>query len=392
MPGAKQNQQKKTLSQMNTPGIKMNPTPEEAQALLNKCFACVMVHMNGMEKTFEGCETQEFMEWKTFLVGELKKACEPEGWEHNGSVAFAWKVLDCECQKSKIISITDGEQHDTGIMVEFICRNIPREETRFNMRVVEGKLKAKYGDKFNLGAGRKCGNDDCDSVHTFPHVLGIRDGALMGHLENLEKLEELKKENEDLHKGYLEMERDANYNHSEFAALKAELAGNAEEMEALEDDLSNAEKELAEFNRQIEECELVPTECVICSYADVNDFIWARVKDICREEKIDPDFIPANILIKEFKSVRELTKENEELKAKLARCEEKNKVCCEENATLFLNQKKNRLRKNQKPRVFTSFVIADCPPAPEINAEGAVQRFQVVAGGAEAVCADKPEE
>jgi hypothetical protein len=240
-------------------------------------------------------------------------------------------------------------------MVEFICRNIPREETRFNLRVVEGKLKAKYGDKFNLGAGRKCGNDDCDSIHTFPHVLGIRDGALMGHLENLEKLEELKKE----------------------------LAGNAEEIEALEDDLSNAEKELAEFNRQIEECELVPTECVICSYADVNDFIWARVKDICHEEKIDPDFIPANILIKEFKSVRELTKENEELKAKLARCEEKNKVCCEENATLFLNQKKTRLRKNQKPRVFTSFVIADCPPAPEINAEGAVQRFQVVAGGAE---------
>jgi hypothetical protein len=382
MPGAKQNQQKKTLSQMNTPGIKMNPTPEEAQAMLNKCFACVMIHMNGMEKTFEGCETQEFMEWKTFLVGELKKACEPEGWEHNGSVAFAWKVLDCECQKSKIISITDGEQHDTGVMIQFICRNVPREETRFNLRVVEGKLKAKYGDKFNLGAGRKCGNDDCDSIHTFPHVLGIQDGALMGHLENLEKLEELKKE----------------------------LAGNAEEIEALEDDLSNAEKELAEFNRQIEECELVPTECVICSYADVNDFIWARVKDICREE-IPPQFqslFDGNQFIKEFKSVRELTKEleelkeatcdyewllkeNEELKAKLARCEEKNKVCCEENATLFMNQKVSR-RKNQKPRVFTSFVIADCPPMPEINAEGAIRRFQVVAGGAEAVCADKPEE
>jgi predicted nuclease with TOPRIM domain len=232
----------------------------------------------------------------------------------------------------------------------------------------------------------------------------------MGHLENLEKLEELKKENEDLHKGYLEMERDANYNHGEFAALKEELAGNAEEIEALEDDLSNAEKELAEFNRQIEECELVPSECVICSYADVNDFIWARVKDICREE-IPPQFQPlfdGNQFIKEFKSVKELTKENEELKsrvvdyewllkeneelkAKLARCEEKNKVCCEENATLFMNQKVSR-RKNQKPRVFTSFVIADCPPMPEINAEGAIRRFQVVAGGAEAVCADKPEE
>lgn len=371
MPGAKKNQAKKTLSQMNM-GVKMNPTPEEAQALLNRCFAAVMIHMNGMEKIFEGCETQEFMEWKSFLVGEIKKACEPEGWEHNGSVAFAWKALECECQRSsKIISITDGEQHDTGIMVEFICRNIPREETRFNMRVVEGKLKAKYGDKFNLGAGRKCGNDDCDSVHTFPHVLGIRDGALMEHLENLEKLEELqedhqelklqtneqcdvitsqlaeiaalKAENEDLHKGYLEMERDANYNHGEFAALKKELAGNAEEMEALEDDLSNAEKELAEFNRQIEECELVPTECVICSYADVNDFIWARVKDICNEEKIDPSFIPADIVIKEFKSVKELTKENEELKSRVVDYE----YILKENEALKANQKKPRKPKTK---------------------------------------------
>jgi hypothetical protein len=384
MPGAKQNQAKKTLSQMNM-GIKMNPTPEEAQALLNKCFACVMIHMNGMEKTFEGCETQEFMEWKSFLVGEIKKACEPEGWEHNGSVAFAWKVLDCECQKSKIISITDGEQHDTGVMIQFICRNIPREETRFNLRVVEGKLKAKYGDKFNLGAGRKCGNDDCDSIHTFPHVLGILDGALMGHLENLEKLEELKKE----------------------------LAGNAEEIEALEDDLSNAEKELEELKKelagweeQIESGHLECSENVLCSYDDVNDFIWNRVKDICRED-IPPKYQPlfdGNQFIRGFKGMPELKKENEELKsrvvdyeyilkeneelkAKLARCEEKNKVCCEENATLFLNQKVSR-RKNQKPRVF----IADCPPMPEINTEGPVRRFQVVAGGAEAVCADKPEE
>jgi hypothetical protein len=92
-----------------------------------------------------------------------------------------------------------------------------------------------------------------------------------------------------------------------------------------------------------------------------------------------------------MEKLEELKKENEELKAKLARCEEKNKVCCEENATLFLNQKKTRLRKYQKPRVFTSFVIADCPPMPEINTEGAVRRFHVVAGDVEAVLKQNEE-
>jgi len=194
MPGARKNQEKKMTSPL--PTIKRPATLEEANDILGSCFACVMIHMNGMEA---GWDTARLMEWKTFLIAELKKACEPEGWEHNGSVAFAWKVHgDCECQKSKIISITDGEQHDTGVMIEFVCRNVPREETRFNLRVVEGKLKAKYGDKFNLGAGRKCGNSDCDSIHIFPHVLGIQDGALMGHLENLEKLDEALKQNEEI--------------------------------------------------------------------------------------------------------------------------------------------------------------------------------------------------
>lgn len=79
--------------------------------------------------------------------------------------------------------------------------------------------------------------------------------------------------------------------------------------------LDEALKELAGWNRQLEECELVPSESVLCSYDDVNDFIWGRVKDICREEQLELD---GNLFIKEFKGIQELKKENEALKKKLA--------------------------------------------------------------------------
>jgi beta-galactosidase GanA len=75
----------------------------------------------------------------------------------------------------------------------------------------------------------------------------------------------------------------------------------------------------------------------------VNDFIWARVKDICNEEKIDPSFIPADIVIKEFKSVKELTKENEELKSRVVDYE----YILKENEELKANQKKPRKPKTK---------------------------------------------
>jgi hypothetical protein len=89
-------------------------------------------------------------------------------------------------------------------------------------------------------------------------------------------------------------------------------------MEAREE-IKNLKAENEEWNRQLAECELVPKENVLCSYDDVNDFIWNRVKDICRED-IPPKYQPlfdGNDFIREFKGVPELKKENEELRLEI---------------------------------------------------------------------------
>lgn len=83
-------------------------------------------------------------------------------------------------------------------------------------------------------------------------------------------------------------------------ALKKEL----EELKEATCDYAYLSEQYDEHKRQIEECELVPSENVLCSYDDINDFIWARLKDICSEEPNIPDF-DWNELIRDFKAKNE---------------------------------------------------------------------------------------
>ena len=70
-----------------------------------------------------------------------------------------------------------------------------------------------------------------------------------------------------------------------------------ERIKELEFEKSELRRENAEWDRQLAECELIPSENVLCSYDDVNDFIWNKVNHICREENLDVD---ANMIISEF--------------------------------------------------------------------------------------------
>jgi len=87
-----------------------------------------------------------------------------------------------------------------------------------------------------------------------------------------------------------------------------------------------------EWNRQFEECELVLKENVLCSYDDVDDYIWNRVKNICHED-IPPKYQPlfdGNDFIRGFKGVSELKAENENLKNEIWK--ERENTCFAEEA------------------------------------------------------------
>jgi cell division protein FtsB len=83
-------------------------------------------------------------------------------------------------------------------------------------------------------------------------------------------------------------------------------------------------KELAELKQENEENEgirrdfddglLVHSENVLCSYDDVGDYIWLRLKTICQEEPALQDHFDWNELIRGFKGIPELKKELAELK------------------------------------------------------------------------------
>jgi regulator of replication initiation timing len=84
-----------------------------------------------------------------------------------------------------------------------------------------------------------------------------------------------------------------------------------ERIQELEFDKSELRLENREWDRQLAECELIPSENVLCSYDDIDDFISLRVKDICREENLDVD---ANMIMREFKELSELQEENVQLR------------------------------------------------------------------------------
>ena len=89
-------------------------------------------------------------------------------------------------------------------------------------------------------------------------------------------------------------------------------------MEAREE-IENLKKELKGWEEQIESGHLECSENVLCSYDDVDDYIWNRVKNICRED-IPPKYQPlfdGNDFIRGFKGMPELKKENEELRLEI---------------------------------------------------------------------------
>lgn len=70
-----------------------------------------------------------------------------------------------------------------------------------------------------------------------------------------------------------------------------------EENQVLEGDVSDLKEENetlkaenAEWDRQLEECELVPKENVLCSYDDIHDFIWLQLKQLSIDYPNIPDF------------------------------------------------------------------------------------------------------
>ena len=349
MPGAKRNQAKKTSESVN--GIRMNPTREEVEDLMRSAFAGLVVHMNGLEK---GWDTEKMMEFKRFIIDELKQATEPEGWEHYGSVGVAVSTLKCECERNKIFSITDGEEHDTGIVVQFICRNVPREETRFNLRIVEARLKKKFGDEFNLSAGTKCGT--CDEVHPLPHVLGISDGAFW---KQSKALKEALAQNKEIH--------------ADNEKLKELGLKNLEELEALKAELEFVKEEKGEIFGLLEEWQDAHKEL----QAEHEKWITTTLEE-------NEDFL-GEVRKSGWKAGRE------EESARTIQVEEELEALKAENERLKADLASAITKKPRKPKAKP--VLAECAPAPEINEKG-VRRFFVSTAKAaeEPVYADKPEE
>ena len=67
--------------------------------------------------------------------------------------------------------------------------------------------------------------------------------------------------------------------------------------------------------------DMVPSETVLCTYDEVNDFIWGRVKDIIREENLPFPEVDAVKITNELQSALELKEENKKLKARIEELE-----------------------------------------------------------------------
>jgi hypothetical protein len=120
---------------------------------------------------------------------------------------------------------------------------------------------------------------------------------------------QLKVENENLKNEIWKERENTCFAEEAIESLKMEL-----------EELKNLKEENDEWNRQLEECELVPKENVLCSYDDVDDYIWNRVNNICREN-IPPQFevlFDGNDFIREFKGVSELMRRDAQAKEDFA--------------------------------------------------------------------------
>jgi hypothetical protein len=60
--------------------------------------------------------------------------------------------------------------------------------------------------------------------------------------------------------------------------------------EDLKEENETLKAENAEWDRQLEECELIPSENVLCSYDDIHDFIWLQLKQLSIDYPNIPEF------------------------------------------------------------------------------------------------------
>ena len=84
-----------------------------------------------------------------------------------------------------------------------------------------------------------------------------------------------------------------------------------------EKEIEDLKKELKGWEEQLEEGRLECTENVLCSYNDVDDYIWNRVVRICRDEDIPYPYhlqLDGNQLAREFKEINKLEMENDALR------------------------------------------------------------------------------
>lgn len=169
------------------------------------------------------------------------------------------------------------------------------------------------------------------SVSKKNSVSQIQD--LIHELERDAELEEMKsrvidyeyvlKENEELKKEIEELKKDPKtsfkqcilkYKTDENGSTYGErcLWGKTDMRELIKES-EKLHEENEEWLREFEEGVLVHSEGVICSHDDLSDYIFGRLKDICREENLPHHFCPVRIT-NELQSAVALKGENEKLK------------------------------------------------------------------------------
>lgn len=120
---------------------------------------------------------------------------------------------------------------------------------------------------------------------------------------------------------YEELQQQLNYYFSE-GAIARWFTENLPEKEWLEEIAIAFVHELeGNADTDTEDGDMVPSETVLCTYDEVNDFIWGRVKDIIREENLPFPEVDAVKITNELQSALELKEENKKLKARIEELE-----------------------------------------------------------------------
>ena len=119
---------------------------------------------------------------------------------------------------------------------------------------------------------------------------------------------------------YEELQQQLNYYFSE-SAIARWFTENLPEKEWLEEIAIAFVHELEGNADTDTDGDMVPSETVLCTYDEVNDFIWGRVKDIIREENLPFPEVDAVKITNELQSALELKEENKKLKARIEELE-----------------------------------------------------------------------